>query len=1163
MGLEKDLFALKTDEGYTRITVNKRTGVTWSFIARSNSTLGSAMRMQVCYHGKYQSVHSVTEDIYNLLEMNSTVPVARWRIKMRRSSQRSNIREDSSGSRNIFTYSRFEFEDCFDGTPGPRPSFEHMGRSIRRPILRDFFTPTARQWKGKEKAVELQDVEYAQCAECAEWLLGTTHDSCCVMRHSVWCPRRNRMFMISDTVPRRPQSLKRSASPPNVRRYSSSLPSCSNSSRLNPLSTTLMSSLAPQTFEVPPSPLNHFLSLLPENHPFNPDDAWNTYQTLIDSDDHQYLEPLDVLNFAQKLSTAIEAGSDHKSGVSYYQEWGTRLAALNQRLESKFEKHSSEDLMRLKLVAKAYAFIGDLDHATVRRPRVVGEWADIGAHLLPLSLRSQDWDTDVGSSSFQDTIYSILANIPDCASLLANRRHWDREARQRIAVLLLDVCCWEALAEDAYALLKEMRAQQLSIQIDLQLQVVRLLVRADSFIRANELYRLISNSTDAQHKFFISTGMFLAAHQGDFDRAEEYYTQLNAARWIASDDKAMLMHAYAVAGRVRKVVELFHEFFPDPANPRLASKPSIVHYSILVYAHAERADYDGLNFWLQAMSKAGIVPDIYVYNIILKSFAMRGEVESVSAVLDQMRAAKIMPTRVLYTTVISLLAHRRDPVSAEAIYKRALREGITPDRKMITSLMNAHVEAGSWAGVVRIFDYLKSSRTPRLRLSVEVYNTLLKAYVLIGAPFHVVSGIFRKLESMGVKPNGRMYTLIIQSACDAGFMNIANKIFAEMQVVAEDWHTTDRVDAFVMTVIMAGHLRLGDKRSAKAVYDDMCGRGIQPTSATFHHILRAYGNEKTEESLQIAEGFLKTIMAGGEPSLGSLTVLLDAYRRSGDIEAVRRLWPQLWQLALRFLKTDSLFEGEDDNPSDPMKRQANLLCVPLSIYIDALSAAGEHFAIAEMWGKARSQGFSFDSHNWNHLAVALVRAGEPERAFEIVERVLLPYQRQSEAVLRGRDLSPDSPLTFDISPADVSQPASQSPMHRSERRAYQSKVATKRSGDALEMGPASDDFAHPLHVLHQISPSWNVWRPHRALLDLLSGVLRHLGSGMTIQPVGDRNSAPQELDPDSEEVFTRGKLPREMLDRIYLNYPDTIQTIRLHERWTTRKSSLTQLDNGW
>jgi len=176
---------------------------------------------------------------------------------------------------------------------------------------------------------------------------------------------------------------------------------------------------------------------------------------------------------------------------------------------------------------------------------------------------------------------------------------------------------------------------------------------------------------------------------------------------------------------------------------------------------------------------------------------------------------------------------------------------------------------------------------------------------------------------------------------------------------------------------------------------------------------------------------------------------------------------------------------------------------------------------------------------------------------------LLPYQRQSEAVLRDRDISPDSPLTFDTHPADVNKPASQDPMHRSERRAYQSKIATKRSGDILDTDPGSNDFAHPLHILHQISPSWNVWRPHRAVLDLLSRVLRHLKSGMIVQPVGGDGSTPQAPEPKSNDVSTRETLAREMLERIYLNYPDTLQTIQLHERWSTRKSSLIRRDDGW
>lgn len=69
-------------------------------------------------------------------------------------------------------------------------------------------------------------------------------------------------------------------------------------------------------------------------------------------------------------------------------------------------------------------------------------------------------------------------------------------------------------------------------------------------------------------------------------------------------------------------------------------------------------------------------------------------------------------------------------MGAEAVFKRALKEGVVSDNRMIVA-MNAHVEGGSWMGVIRAYDYLVSACVTAL--SLEVYNTLMKAYVLIGA----------------------------------------------------------------------------------------------------------------------------------------------------------------------------------------------------------------------------------------------------------------------------------------------------------------------------------------------------------------------------------------------------------------------------------------------
>ncbi|KAH7930657.1 hypothetical protein BV22DRAFT_1078382 [Leucogyrophana mollusca] len=1131
-----------------------------------------------------------------------------------------------------------------------KSAFDPMGQRIRPAFPRDFFTPHVRGWKGKEKALDEQGVE---CRQCTQWP-SSEGDTCCAMKHSLWCPRRNRLLMINEVIPRRSRPSRRAAGQHFTRRCLSSFQPRQHSSPLprtyHP-SAVAPTSPAPVVEEphVPPDPPSRLRELLAGSEGFSPEKAWGVYVSMAPGH-RRTLEPTEVLRFSHRLLSIVEQGYQEKPVLKSLQQWGSRFGDLLQDLETTLTRGSPVHISCLCLLARAHALIGDLPQAIATAHEVMSfplddneessllevfqslilstklhhnpthvldllikEWDFAGPHLQSRSSQHRPQDVAAQSISFRKTAFSILADIANPAAVLSERWAWAPETRQRLSELLWEVYCSQDLPDDAYALMDEMRRQRLPAKLNFRLHLVRALVRADSYSRANKVFASLSLdvSPGSAFQFYISTGLYLFAHQGDIARAEEYYNQLHQSRWTSANDKAMLLHAYAVNGRVERVVDLFHEFFP--ANAAHAARPNIVHYTTVIFAHSQRADFDGLNHWLEAMTKDGITPDVYVYNIVLKSFAMRGEVESVAAILDQMRRAQIQPTHVLYTTVITLLARRRDPISAEAIYKRALREGVAPDRRMITALMNAHVEAGSWRGVIRVFDYLKSSRSRRIGLSIEVYNTLLKAYVLIGAPFRVVSSLFRRLEDSGVRPDAHSYTTLIQSACDAGYMDIASNIFVEMEEAAQNWRSAFRIDAYVLTIIMAGHLRLGDKASAKAVYDSMRERGIQPTSNTFGNILQAYGNERTQESLQIAETFLKSIMdvepservwmtsntrqlalehvyrplmlvytrqqkpedverlfqdmldAGGEPSLGTLTVLLDAYRRTFDIQSVHDVWPQIWQLALRLSKVDSLFDGDNTDTTDPMERQANLLCIPLSIYIDALSAAGQHLTIPEVWAKARSQGFNFDSHNWNHLAVALVRAGEPERAFEVIERVILPYQHQSRLALGARDISPESPLTFDIHPPSVDDPASEAPMHRADRRASQVALATRKSGSSLDMQEESDDFAHPLHILHQISPSWHIWCPHTATLDVLSGVLARLQSGMTIQPVMAEGDTPLPVGDglESEEELARAEMAKDILNRIYTSCPRAVQAVLNHERRERRRQAREALPDGW
>lgn len=958
--------------------------------------------------------------------------------------------------------------------------------------------------------------------------------------------------------------------------------------------------------------------------------AWDAYSAVVDCGAASSLGIATLLSFFEKLTEAVELEYQRDTELETIHEWGRRIEGVLESFSSHVAVASKFDVQWQFLLARSAALKGDLQTAialfrvakkipsvyedkgvTLRvfqaiilstwRHRtsvdvlelIMDEWSLVGSHLRGPSGEFHHASPAVMGRSLRQTALAILVEIEHPAATLASKTNWTDERRQNMGNFLVEVLCDQCLPSDALEVLEEMDRQHLSVPISLKLVLVRELVREDLFEQANALYSSIEGS-ESMFKFHLSTGLYLHAHQGNTIQTEKYYNNLVDHSWATKNDVAMFLYAYATLGMTEQVTALFNDLFPvGPGGTRL-HYPSLLHYSIVIYAFSQKADLAGMNTWLQSASTAGFTPDLYVYTNILRSFALRGDMESIVAVLNQMRTAGIQPNLVTYTTLITLLARRRDPASAEAVYKRAVDEGVVPDRRMITATMNAHVAAGSWKGVIRVFDYIKS--TPRIRLTVEVYNTLLKAYVLIGAPFNVVSKLFARLEASKIKPDAYTYSLLIQSACDAGRMGIASDIYYEMKERGSDL----LVNVYALTIIMAGFLQIGDKVKAKSVYDEMREQGIQPSSVTFRKILLAYGNEKTEESMQIAEQFVQSLMSappedrvwatpshgrssalshiygpllnayakqqqpeqverllremikeGEKPSLGILTMVLDAYRRTFNIDAVQQLWPQIFELGLQASSDGLVFH---DNANDPTRRrlQGNILCIPLSIYIDALSAAGLHLEIAAIWKEFQRLGFTFDSHNFNHLTVALVRAGEPERAFEVVERVILPYQRESERVQKVRDRAPLTPLSSDalmsddaLSGGGMPEMPVEVPAHGI-GRSVAARIATARLAEielALEDEEHADDFAHPLHILHQISPAWATWRPHHATLSVLLMVLSRLQSGALVEPVTPDNVLDDAAPADIEKALKA----REMFARIYKNYPDAVQTVMMFE----------------
>ncbi|KAI9513271.1 hypothetical protein F5148DRAFT_1278997 [Russula earlei] len=845
--------------------------------------------------------------------------------------------------------------------------------------------------------------------------------------------------------------------------------------------------------------------------------------------------------------------------------------------------------------------------------------------------------------------FRIFDRITSPVGVIAGMHGKPKKEISFTGVLLIKYLIRRRAPEDALAVCKEMRRQSVEITPSIKLWLVRTLVREHAVEQANTLFSEISASVPFGYENgrFLATALYLFANQGDVARSEAAFRSLEEKDLVDNRAIGLRLLAHAHNGDVETAVRYFHEHFPR--NTELEDRPDIFHYTAILIAHAKADDSAGLGKWLRNMIADGVEPDRHVYNILLEDRAQRGMFEDVASIIDDMRIRQLPPLAETYTTVITALAKRGDPVTAEAFYKKAVREGVKPDRQMIASLMTAHSEVGSWKGVIRAFDYLSSSKDRHLRPRIDVYNVLLQAYVLAGSPFEIVSDIFQKMEHAGVRPTVHTFSILIKSACDSGQMDVAMRVFIELDSLAQLWETGIKMNVYALTIIMGGYLRLGDRLKAKEIYDEMLFRGIMPTSVTYGLILRSYVTEDRRENIQLARDFIKSLMessdqsqkwlstsygrlsgfehiysplmtlfarkarpeqveelmddmarAGGKRTLATLTLLLNAYRNAGEVDECRRVWDEILPVALRYVQTGELLGDSDpDFPRADVQRKANVICVPLSIHMDALSAAGEHAEVAEVWKTVRARGFALDSHNWNHLIVVL-RPTTTNTTTTLANPTAHSAASSFPSSSSPRDPAPRTPLSYDdevppLPPQDAAgAPAMaigaaatrvrRTALSSAARASVTEQLAKElrvvghpeqpetqpEPGWSADQQPSAQtreratapDFAHPLHILQQILPSWDASQPHAAVVTLLMNVLGQLEVGRMVPPVPPRRLAGAAGSTSTwQGTESEATAARALLEQIHASCPRAVTLVREYEyRIRVRRELARMLD---
>jgi pentatricopeptide repeat protein len=450
--------------------------------------------------------------------------------------------------------------------------------------------------------------------------------------------------------------------------------------------------------------------------------------------------------------------------------------------------------------------------------------------------------------------------------------------------------------------------------------------------------------------------------------------------------------------------------------------PNEATYLILIKMHGRMRDIFGAEKIFQTAIESGIRISQRLVMELMRAHVASSSWKGVLKVYDYIRSAPQGKSIWLdiqgYNLVLRAYVLSAAPLSTVMdVVRNIVDLGVQPDDETFLFAIQSACDAGQMGTALRLLQQLEQlpERGPTLRSTEAFALTMLIGAYLIRNMRDEAKEMYALMQERGIVPDSVTFGLIVYS--------YGNEGTEEGLRLAEEFLST---------------LAKSDSTSREWLTASATSLGTNSESAwsnVYRPLMIAHGKRLNPDAVEKHfNDFISIAKVKSSPSIPALTALMDAYRRAGDVEGLRGVWSTIFQTAiatttnrniasvLKDISTDTSTSPFDDSltnfdlsspTSTPgvISLRSHILCIPLSVYILGLSSAGYHTHVARTWAEVGSHGFGYDAHNWNHLAVALMRAGEPVRSFEVVERVILASQ--VEALRKLKERSPSgSPLSF-------------------------------------------------------------------------------------------------------------------------------------------------------
>ncbi|UZJ54813.1 hypothetical protein CBS101457_004133 [Exobasidium rhododendri] len=544
--------------------------------------------------------------------------------------------------------------------------------------------------------------------------------------------------------------------------------------------------------------------------------------------------------------------------------------------------------------------------------------------------------------------------------------------------------------------------------------------------RALDLLRSQHNQSEkTEQDFEFETRLYYSCRKGEVEKVAELvegrYDMRIAPNEVPQEGllyptyhvHARLVEAYITANQIDQAEATLHRMVHFGYQPDTFLMNEVLNY----YANSD--DLTSTIALFQQMLDADIETSRRTFTILIAFFAKRKDVENASAVLEAMKAGGMEPDRFNYNSLLNAHVESSDWERAMGLFTWMFEHKeprLRPSSATYNIMLKAHVLRA--LPVQDIFAFFKQMLSAGLLPDETTYTLVLQSVTDAGfmdLAEHVFGSIDERLGGQKGKAAGKGANLWHFTVMIQGYLRIRRLDIAR-DYVNESRKRGYTADGILWAILIKAYAARedGDKLSiSREMIQGVEFDQSKEYALIYQPILQAYGKRADVDQVEslIQEMKEKEV----EVPFFLWTSLLDALRRDENVDGALEVWNLIFDKAqesviasdklasstpgvrlvnstLPFLPSSSSPPPSSSStsalPTRLRESRRNLLCLPLSILISALSRQGEYERVAQEWLRCRKAGFAFDSHNWNHLCVSFLHAGRIRDSFNIIQRIL-------------------------------------------------------------------------------------------------------------------------------------------------------------------------------